>query len=103
MRVEPEPMAAVFFDVEPEDEEEMATSLKVMKRISELFLGRIIFNFMFVEGENRGKGGEEAWEVQQGQGRQPGQVGKESYEGGQGGSGGCEEANIECELFRLTP
>ena len=64
MRVEPEPMAAVFFDVEPEDEEEMATSLKVMKRISnELFLWRIISNFMFIEGENRGKGGEEAWEV----------------------------------------
>ena len=32
MRVEPEPMAAVFFDVEPE-EEEMVTTIKVMKGI----------------------------------------------------------------------
>ena len=29
MRVEPEPMAAVFFDVEAEEEEEMATTIKV--------------------------------------------------------------------------
>ena len=30
MRVEPEPMAAVFFDVEPEEVDEMASTLKVM-------------------------------------------------------------------------
>ena len=39
MRVEPEPMAAVFFDVEPEEEEEMATTVKVIKGImNELLL-----------------------------------------------------------------
>lgn len=42
LRLEPEPMAAVFFDVEPE-EEEMATGLKVANGIFNSLLMQIVF------------------------------------------------------------
>ena len=44
MRLEPEPMAAVFFDVDPEEEEEdMATSLKVSNGILNSPLMQTVF------------------------------------------------------------
>ena len=44
LRLEPEPMAAVFFDVEPEEEEEeMATGLKVANGIFNSLLMQKVF------------------------------------------------------------
>ena len=72
MRVEPEPMAAVFFDVEQEEEEVMPTTMKVKCWNPEIFLRCQVIIFTdpqlttiltvvnLFEGENRGKGGEEA-------------------------------------------